>query len=94
MRLSLKTRFTLATSLLVFAVVAVVSGLYIGRLTRQTLRQAAQSADFVAHQDGPRLRSMPKTKRTERGQTAAHGPSRVAGLPSESVRQQHYAKFA
>ncbi|HKN60472.1 MAG TPA: ATP-binding protein [Candidatus Acidoferrales bacterium] len=50
MRLSLKTRFTLATSLLVFAVVTVVSGLYIGRLTRQTLRQAARSADFVAHQ--------------------------------------------
>lgn len=50
MRLSLKTRFTLATSLLVFAVVAVVSGLYIGRLTRQTLRQAARSSDFVAHQ--------------------------------------------
>jgi PAS domain S-box-containing protein len=50
MRLSLKTRFTLATSLLVFAVVTVVSGLYIGRLTRQTLRQAARSSDFVAHQ--------------------------------------------
>lgn len=50
MRLSLKTRFTVATSLLVFAVVAVVSGLYIGRLTRQTLRQTARNADFVAHQ--------------------------------------------
>jgi PAS domain S-box-containing protein len=50
MRLSLKTRFTLATSLLVFAVVTVVSGLYIGRLTRQTLRQAEHSADFVKHQ--------------------------------------------
>jgi PAS domain S-box-containing protein len=50
MRLSLKTRFTIATSLLVFAVVALVSGLYIGRLTRQTLRQTARNADFVAHQ--------------------------------------------
>jgi len=50
MRLSLKTRFTLATSLLVFAVVTVVSSLYIGRLMRQTLRQAARSAEFVAHQ--------------------------------------------
>ena len=40
MRLSLKTKFTLATSLLVLAVVTVVSGLYLGRLTRQTLRQA------------------------------------------------------
>jgi PAS domain S-box-containing protein len=50
MRLSLKTRFTLATSLLVFAVVAVVSGLYLARLTRQTLRQASRQADFVARQ--------------------------------------------
>jgi PAS domain S-box-containing protein len=50
MRLSLKTRFTLATSLLVFAVVAVVSGLYIARLTKQTLRQTVADADFVAKQ--------------------------------------------
>jgi len=50
MRLSLKTRFTLATSLLVFAVVTVVSSLYIARLTRQILRQAAGSAAFIAHQ--------------------------------------------
>jgi signal transduction histidine kinase len=50
MRLSLKTRLTLGTSLLVFAVVTVVSSLYIARLTRQTLRQAAGSAAFVAHQ--------------------------------------------
>ncbi len=34
MRLSLKTKFTLATSLLVLAVVAVVSALYLGRLTQ------------------------------------------------------------
>ena len=50
MRLSLKTKFTLATSLLVLAVVAVVSGLYLGRLTRQTLRQADDNAGFVAQQ--------------------------------------------
>ena len=50
MRLSLKTKFTLATSLLVLAVVAVVSGLYIARLTRQTLRQADDRAHFVADQ--------------------------------------------
>jgi PAS domain S-box-containing protein len=49
-RLSLKTRFTLATSLLVFLVVAIVSGLYIARLTKQTLRQTATNADFVANQ--------------------------------------------
>jgi PAS domain S-box-containing protein len=50
MRLSLKTRFTLATSLLVFAVVAVLSGLYLARLTKQTLRQASREADFLARQ--------------------------------------------
>jgi len=50
MRLSLKTKFTLATSLLVLAVVAVVSALYLARLARQTLRQASDNAEFIAHQ--------------------------------------------
>src|SRR5271154_370131 len=50
MRLSLKTKFTLATSLLVLAVVTAVSGLYVARLTRQTLRQADERAHFVADQ--------------------------------------------
>jgi PAS domain S-box-containing protein len=50
MRLSLKTKFTLATSLLVLAVVTGVSGLYIARLTRQVLRQAQDRAGFVAQQ--------------------------------------------
>jgi PAS domain S-box-containing protein len=50
MRLSLKTKLTLATSLLVLAVVGVVSGLYVGRLMRQTLRQANDNASFVAQQ--------------------------------------------
>jgi PAS domain S-box-containing protein len=50
MRLSLKTKFTLATALLVLAVVAVVSSLYLGRLMRQTLRQANDTANFVAQQ--------------------------------------------
>src|SRR5271155_3347822 len=50
MRLSLKTRFTLATSLLVLVVVTVVSGLYLARLTRQTLLQANDRAGFVAHE--------------------------------------------
>src|ERR1700690_2864765 len=49
MRLSLKTRFTLGTSLLVLVVVAVVSSLYLARLTRQTLRDANYRAGFVAH---------------------------------------------
>jgi type II secretory pathway pseudopilin PulG len=48
MRLSLKTKFTLATSLLVLAVVAVVSALYLGRLTSQVLRQSDDRARFVA----------------------------------------------
>lgn len=50
MRLSLKTKFTLATSLLVLAVVALVSGLYLARLLRQTLRQSNDNANFVAQQ--------------------------------------------
>jgi PAS domain S-box-containing protein len=50
MRLSLKTKLTLATSLLVLAVVGLVSGLYVGRLMRQTLRQANDNASFVAQQ--------------------------------------------
>ena len=50
MRLSLKTKFTLATSLLVLLVVTVVSTLYLARLSRQTLRQANDTASFVAQQ--------------------------------------------
>src|ERR1700759_3013324 len=50
MRLSLKTKFTLGTSLLVLAVVAVVSALYLGRLTSQVLHQADDRARFVAQQ--------------------------------------------
>ncbi|HVB85357.1 MAG TPA: ATP-binding protein [Candidatus Dormibacteraeota bacterium] len=50
MRLSLKTKFTLAISLLVLAVVTLVSGLYLARLLRQTLRQSSDNANFVAQQ--------------------------------------------
>src|ERR1700736_5132884 len=50
MRLSLKTKFTLATSLLVLGVVTVVSALYLGRLTQQVLRQGDDRARFVAQQ--------------------------------------------
>lgn len=50
MRLSLKTKFTLATSILVLVVVTTVSGLYLGRLTRQTLHQAEDRAQMIAHQ--------------------------------------------
>ena len=50
MRLSLKTKSTLAISVLVLAVVSGLSGLYIGRLTQQTLRLADDRASFVAQQ--------------------------------------------
>jgi len=50
MRLSLKTKLTLAFSLLVLAVMVVVSSLYLGRLMRQTLRQANDNANFIAQQ--------------------------------------------
>lgn len=50
MRLSLKTKLTLAISLLVLGVVTFVSSLYLGRLTRQVLRQANDRAQFVANQ--------------------------------------------
>jgi PAS domain S-box-containing protein len=76
MRLSLKTRFTLATSLLVFAVVTVVSGLYIGRLTRQTLRQAAAKANFVAQQLLWGCRSAIRES-NERGETSPADPKEL-----------------
>src|SRR5580704_1817395 len=50
MRLSLKTKFTLAISLLVLAVVAVVSGVYLGQLSKQVLRQSEDRAALVAKQ--------------------------------------------
>jgi PAS domain S-box-containing protein len=50
MRLSLKTKSTLAISILVLAVVSGLSGLYIGRLTLETLRLADDRAAFVAKQ--------------------------------------------
>lgn len=50
MRLSLKTKSTLAISILVLAVVSGLSGLYIGRLTQQILRLADDRASFIAQQ--------------------------------------------
>ena len=74
MRLSLKTRLTLATSLLVFAVVAVVSGLYIARLTRQTLRQTARDAYFVAQQVLTGCSTAVSEANEERGETTPRTP--------------------
>ena len=48
MALSLKTRFTLATALLVLIMVALISGLYVVTLTRQVIRQADDRAGFIA----------------------------------------------
>jgi PAS domain S-box-containing protein len=76
MRLSLKTRFTVATSLLVFAVVALVSTLYIARLTRQTLRQTANSAEFVAHQIVDQCVSA-MTEANERGEAIPSNPAQL-----------------
>ncbi|MGB7023407.1 MAG: ATP-binding protein [Candidatus Acidiferrales bacterium] len=50
MSLSLKNKFTLATALLVLIVVAVISGLYVVRLTRQVITQANDRAQFVLQQ--------------------------------------------
>ncbi|HKV27910.1 MAG TPA: ATP-binding protein [Candidatus Acidoferrales bacterium] len=50
MSLSLKNKFTLATALLVLIVVALVSGLYVARLTRQVITQANDRAQFVLQQ--------------------------------------------
>ena len=50
MQLSLKTKLTLTTALLVLAVVTLISALYVGRLTHQVFRQADDRAQFVAQQ--------------------------------------------
>lgn len=50
MPLRLKTKFTLATALLVLAVAAVISGLYVSRLMRQVVGQASEQAEFVTQQ--------------------------------------------
>ena len=48
MPLSLKTKFTVATSLVVLGVVTAVSWLFLTRLSRQVIRQADDRAHYVA----------------------------------------------
>ena len=48
MKLRLKTKFTLTTSLLVLGVVALTSTLYVITLTHQVIRQAEDHAQQVA----------------------------------------------
>lgn len=50
MRLSLKTKITLTTALLVLAVVALSSTLYVATLTRQVIHEADERAEFVSKQ--------------------------------------------
>lgn len=50
MTLSLKNKFTLATAALVLVVVALISGLYVARLTRQVIAQAHDRSQFVLQQ--------------------------------------------
>jgi signal transduction histidine kinase/HAMP domain-containing protein len=50
MRLRLKTKFTLTTSLVVLGVVALVSALYLAALTRQAIRQLDDGARYAAQQ--------------------------------------------
>ena len=50
MTLSLKNKFTLATAALVLVVVALISGLYVARLTRQVITQAHDRSQFVLQQ--------------------------------------------
>src|SRR5579875_154923 len=84
MRLSLKTKFTLATSLLVLVVVTLVSGLYMARLLRQTLRQANDNANFVAQQVLEACSEAVK-QAAERGDApASTSPSDVRGYVREA----------
>src|ERR1700685_846676 len=50
MPLSLKTKFTVATSLVVLGVVTCVSWLFLTRLSRQVIRQADDRAHYVAQE--------------------------------------------
>ncbi|MGH9776415.1 MAG: sensor histidine kinase [Candidatus Acidiferrales bacterium] len=50
MQLSLKTKFTLTTSLVVLVVVAVVSSVYVSTLTRQVIRELDDRSHFVAEE--------------------------------------------
>lgn len=84
MRLSLKTKFTLATSLLVLAVVTLVSGLYLARLMRQTLRESNESADFIARQVVDACNESLK-QATERGDApASQAPADVRAYVREA----------
>jgi len=50
MHLRLKTKITLTIALLVLAMVGVISGLYVARLTRQVIQQADDRASLVTQQ--------------------------------------------
>ena len=50
MRISLKTKFTLTTALLVLAVVALTSSLYVATLTQQVIDEASENSGTIAQQ--------------------------------------------
>ena len=74
MPLSLKTKFTVATSLVVLGVVTCVSWLFLTRLSRQVIRQADDRAHYVAQEVlGACQQAMQEA--AERGETpASSGP--------------------
>jgi PAS domain S-box-containing protein len=49
-RLSLKTKFTMTTALLVLAVVALIASFYIATLAQQVIQETNERARFVGHQ--------------------------------------------
>jgi PAS domain S-box-containing protein len=79
LRLSLKTKFTLTTSLLVLAVVALIASLYVATLTRQVIRDTNDRARFVTQQVFMQVRNAV--------QDASDQGSAPASASPEDVRQ-------
>ena len=94
MRLSLKTKFTLATSLLVLAVVASVSALYLGRLMRQTLAASERQRQLRGAAGLQRLRERARRSDRARRRTRLARSRRCARLRSPGFRQQQHAQLA
>ena len=78
LRLSLKTKFTLTTALLVLAVVALIASLYVATLTRQVIQETSDRARFVTQQVFMQVRNAVED-------AAEHG-SAPASASSEDAR--------
>ena len=94
MRLSLKTKFTLATSLLVLAVVAVVSGLYLGAADASDAAPGERHADFRRPAGLRRVRQCAEGRRRARRVARFARSRRPARVRPARVRQQQHAEFA